>query len=55
MSSGRTLSVHVYDMAMNVAGGNPRAFAASMVLMLVFLGLYALGTSLRAARFAKVT
>ncbi len=33
MDSGRTLAVHIYDLAMNVAGGNPNAYATSLVLV----------------------
>lgn len=35
--SGRSLSIHIYDLAMNVAGGNPRASAAATVLVLALL------------------
>jgi phosphate transport system permease protein len=31
--SGRALSVHVYDMAMNVPGGNARAYTTALVLV----------------------
>ena len=39
--SGRTLSVHIYDLAMNVPGGMPRAAATAVVLvaLLVVLNL----------------
>ncbi len=39
--SGRTLSVHIYDLAMNVPGGMPRAAATAVVLvaLLVMLNL----------------
>ncbi len=33
MDSGRALSVHIYDLAMNVAGGNPNAYATALVLV----------------------
>lgn len=33
MDSGRSLSVHIYDMAMNVPGGNSRAYATACVLV----------------------
>ncbi len=33
--SGRALSVHIYDLAMNVPGGDQRAFAAALVLLLL--------------------
>jgi phosphate transport system permease protein len=31
--SGRALSVHIYDMAMNVAGGDSSAYASALVLI----------------------
>ncbi len=39
--SGRALSVHIYDLAMNVPGGMPRAAATGLVLvaMLIILNL----------------
>ena len=33
MDSGRALSIHIYDLAMNVAGGNPNAYATALVLV----------------------
>ena len=33
MDSGRALAVHIYDLAMNVAGGNPNAYATALVLV----------------------
>lgn len=47
--SGRSLSVHVYDLAMNVPGGNERAFASATVLvflLLVINGITVILTSL---------
>ena len=35
--SGRSLSVHIYDMALNVTGGNERAFASAAVLVILLL------------------
>lgn len=35
--SGRSLSVHIYDLALNVTGGNERAFAAASVLVILLL------------------
>ena len=32
LDSGRALSIHVYDLAMNVAGGEPRAYATALIL-----------------------
>lgn len=37
LDSGRALSVHIYDLAMNVAGGEPRAYGAALVLVGVLL------------------
>lgn len=38
MDSGRSLAVHIYDLAMNVAGGNPHAYTTALVLVgLVFI------------------
>jgi phosphate transport system permease protein len=37
MDSGRTLAVHIYDLAMNVPGGNPNAYATALVLMSLLL------------------
>ena len=41
--SGRALSIHIYDLAMNVAGGNPNAYATAIVLvsLLIFINLTA--------------
>ena len=33
MDSGRTLSVHIYELAMNVAGGDASAAASAVVLI----------------------
>ncbi len=33
LDSGRALSIHIYDLAMNVAGGNPNAYATALVLV----------------------
>jgi phosphate transport system permease protein len=33
LDSGRAISVHIYDLAMNVAGGDANAYASALVLM----------------------
>ena len=33
MDSGRSLSIHIYDLSMNVAGGEPNAYATALVLV----------------------
>lgn len=37
LDSGRSLSIHIYDLSMNVAGGEGRAYSAALVLMLLLL------------------
>ena len=33
LDSGRSLSIHIYDLSMNVAGGEPNAYATALVLV----------------------
>lgn len=44
--SGRSLSIHIYDLAMNVPGGEPRAYAAALVLVGLLLVLNHLACTL---------
>ena len=37
--AGRALSVHVYDLSMNVPGGNDNAYSSALVLVLLLLGI----------------
>ena len=37
LDSGRSLSIHIYDLAMNVPGGEPNAYASALVLVLLLL------------------
>lgn len=37
LDSGRTMSVHIYDLAMNVPGGGPRAYATACMLVMLLL------------------
>lgn len=37
LDSGRALSVHIYDLAMNVPGGSPNASATALVLVVLLL------------------
>lgn len=39
MDSGRVLSVHIFDMAMNVPGGSSRSYGTAVVLMMLLLGI----------------
>jgi phosphate transport system permease protein len=46
LDSGRALSVHVYDLAMNVPGGDGMAYASALVLLALLLGMNALARAL---------
>ena len=35
--SGRSLSIHIYDLAINIPGGEPNAYATALVLMALLL------------------
>lgn len=35
LDSGRSISVHIYDLSMNVAGGDSRAYASALVLVVI--------------------
>ena len=37
LDSGRTLSIHIYDLAMNVPGGDPNAYTTAVVLVALLL------------------
>ncbi|MEX0729532.1 MAG: phosphate ABC transporter permease PstA [Aquisalimonadaceae bacterium] len=37
LDSARTISVHIYELSMNVPGGEPRAYGAAFVLIVVLL------------------
>jgi phosphate transport system permease protein len=39
LDSGRTLSIHIYDLAMNVPGGEPNAYATALVLVALLLAV----------------
>jgi phosphate transport system permease protein len=39
LDSGRALSVHIYDLAMNVPGGEPRAYGSALVLVGLLLAI----------------
>lgn len=46
LDSGRSLSVHIYDLAMNVPGGTSAAYAAAAVLVIMLLVIDAATTRL---------
>ena len=37
MDSGRSLSIHIYDLAMNISNGNANAYGTATVLILLLL------------------
>jgi phosphate transport system permease protein len=41
MDSGRALSVHIFDLSMNVPGGEPNAYKSTLVIMMLILVLNA--------------
>ncbi len=44
LDSGRALSIHIYDLAMNVPGGEPNAYASALVLVVMLLAINATAT-----------
>lgn len=52
MDSGRSLSIHIYDLATNIAGGEPHAYATALVLMGLLITINA-GISWLAYRFRQ--
>lgn len=39
LDSGRALSVHIFDLSMNVPGGNGSAYASALLLIVIFLSV----------------
>jgi phosphate transport system permease protein len=39
LDSGRALSIHIYDLSMNVAGAEANAYASALILLLVLLAI----------------
>ncbi len=39
LDSGRALSVHIYDLSMNVTGGDAQAYTAALVLVVLIVVL----------------
>ncbi|QDT94607.1 phosphate ABC transporter permease PstA [Gimesia aquarii] len=37
MDSGRSLSIHIFDLSMNVAGGDPNAYASALILIIMLI------------------
>lgn len=45
LDSGRSLSIHIYDLAMNVIGGTPHAYATALLLIVLLVGINAAARS----------
>lgn len=39
LDSGRALSLHIFDLSMNISGGNANAYASAVVLVILLLGV----------------
>ncbi len=52
LDSGRALSVHIFDLAMNVTGGDASAYASALVLVMVVV-LMNIGAHLLGKQFGK--
>ncbi len=37
LDSGRALSIHIYDLSMHVPGGESKAYATALVLLVILL------------------
>lgn len=46
LDSGRSLSIHIFDLSMNVAGGDANAYASALVLLLFLLAINAVATGI---------
>ncbi|WP_428423067.1 phosphate ABC transporter permease PstA [Methylibium sp.] len=53
LDSGRTLAVHIYDLAMNVAGGDRAAYASACVLVLLIVSINVLSSALAQGWMAR--
>ena len=53
LDSGRSLSIHIYDLTMNVPGGDVNAYKTSFVLIILILATNALINSLLKSWYKK--
>jgi len=51
--SGRSLSIHIFDLSMNVAGGDSRAYASALVLIAMMLIINALASWISDRRLGR--
>lgn len=50
---GRVIAVHIYDLSMNVAGGDPQAYASACVLLAVLLAIGVVPIAVRGLAYAR--
>ncbi len=53
LDSGRALAVHIYDLSMNVTGGDPAAYASALTLIIVIVVLNTLAQILADRWFSR--
>lgn len=46
MDSGRSLSIHIYDLSMNVAGGDSNAYASAVILIVMLIIINTIASSI---------
>lgn len=46
LDSGRSLSIHIFDLSMNVSGGDNRAYASALVLLVLLLLVNVIATAI---------
>lgn len=51
LDSGRSLSVHIYELSMNVTGGDQNAYRSAFVLLILVLVINSIATSLAKSKF----
>jgi len=53
LDSGRSLSIHIYDLSMNVPGGNRNAYGSALVLVVLLFAINTLASWLTRRPFGK--
>lgn len=53
LDSGRSLSIHIFDLSMNVAGGDANAYASALVLLILLLLINGIATGIAQGWLAR--
>lgn len=53
LDSGRALSIHIFDLSMNVSGGDAHAYASALVLVVLLLAINGTASWLAEHRFHR--